>query len=69
MLPLAVAVSAVIVEVPPRVRVAVAPWVRPPLPASAVATVKLPLLVQVPLTVKLEIESVPARFLPVPVMV
>ena len=43
-LPVAAAVSDVMAEVPPRLRVALAAWVSPPPPASAVFTVKEPLL-------------------------
>ena len=59
-LPVAEAVNVVIVEVPPRFSVALAPCVNPPLPMSAVSTVKVPLLVSVtPVTVTLGIVNVP----------
>ena len=56
-LPTAVAVSVVIAKVPPRFRVPVAPFVNPPVPANAVPTVNVPLLVRVtPVTVTLGME-------------
>ena len=51
-----------IADVPPRYKVPVAELVRPPVPASAVATVSDPLFVRVMVvTVRLGIEIVPAR--------
>ncbi len=64
MLLLAVATRAVMAEVPPRFKVALAAWVNPPVPASAVPTVKVLLLVKTipaPVTVTEGIEKVPVR--------
>ncbi len=57
MLPDADAVRVVMVEVPPMFNTAPLPWVSPPVPVKAVATVKVVLLVRVtPVTVMLGIE-------------
>ena len=69
MLPTAVAVSVVTVDVPPIFSVPVAPLVKVPAPASAVPTVKDPLFVYVPLTVTDGIENVPLIVLPAPLKV
>jgi hypothetical protein len=58
--PLLEAVRVVMPEVPPRFSVEFIPCVNPPVPASAVPTVNVPLLVRVmPVTVTLGIENVP----------
>ena len=57
MLELTVAVRVVMVEVLPMFKTAPLPWVSPPVPLKAVATVKVVLLVRVtPVTVTLGIE-------------
>ena len=59
-MPLLVAVSVVMPEVPPILSVALAAWVKPPVPKSAVPTVKVLLLVKVtPVTVTFGIVNVP----------
>ena len=62
-LPLAVAVSAAMAEVPPRFSVPVAVFTKVPVPASAVPTVNVPLLFSAVglLTVTLGIVNVPVR--------
>ena len=69
MLPTAVAVSVVMVDVPPIFSVPVAPLVSPPAPVSAVPTVKVPLFVYVPVTATDGIENVPLTVLPAPLKV
>ena len=60
--PVAAAVRVEMPEVPPRLSVALLPCVKPPVPARAVATVRVPLLFSVtPFTVTLGIVKVPAR--------
>ena len=59
-MPPAVAVNVVIPDVPPMFSVPVAALVNPPVPDSAVPTVRVPLLVSVtPVTVTFGIENVP----------
>ena len=61
---MAVAVRVVMVEPPPTLSVAPAPWVNPPVPERAVPTESVPLLFSVtpaPVTVTLVIEKVPVR--------
>jgi len=60
--PLLVAVSVVMADVPPRLRVVFTACVNPPVPARAVPTVKVPLFVRVtPVTVTLGIDNVPVN--------
>ena len=70
-MPAAVAVSVVITDVPPIFSVPVAPLINVPAPDSAVPTVRMPLLVYMPVTATLPIEVVvaPLKVWPAPLKV